>query len=164
MTNNLVSILIIIGAKYLLFLVILLAVIYFIKQDRNIKKQIVLYGAIALPMIYLLAQIMARLYFDPRPFIAGHFIPLIPHLPDNGFPSDHVLLASALAMVIFYYNCKIGILLWIITLLIGISRVLAGVHHPIDIFGSIIISIIVIFPIRYLILPYLTNKFFIQTK
>ncbi len=148
---------IIIGAKYLIFLIILLGAIFFFEQNKQTRKNLAIFGIISLPIIYGIAKLSALFYFDPRPFIVGHFIPLITHSADNGFPSDHVLLSSAIAMVIFYYNRKVGLGLLILAILVGICRVLAGIHHPIDILGSIVISIIVS-SIIYYFLPTLRNK------
>src|SRR5919202_4656794 len=48
----------------------------------------------------LFVQTGGLLYNDPRPFVVGHFQPLISHPADNGFPSDHALLAAALVAVV----------------------------------------------------------------
>jgi undecaprenyl-diphosphatase len=74
--------------------------------------------------------------------VAGHFTPLIPHAPDNGFPSDHTLLSSAIAMTVFLRNRSIGGLLWFLTLLVAAGRIGSGLHSPIDVAGSIAFSII----------------------
>ncbi len=131
------------GAKYFIYLIILAAVICFFFLNREKKKEAIVFSVIALPIIYIVAKIGGTLYYDPRPFIVGHFTPLISHSPDNGFPSDHALLASALAMVAHYFNKKAGIIFWLFAILVGASRVLVGVHHAIDIVGSMIISIVV---------------------
>jgi undecaprenyl-diphosphatase len=75
--------------------------------------------------------------------VIGHFIPLVLHVPDNGFPSDHVLLTSAIASIIFPFNRGTSTAAWIVAVLVGVSRVYVGVHHPIDIIGSMVISAIV---------------------
>lgn len=156
---NISNLIIVFGAKYLIFLLLLLVVIFFFKQTALIKKQLIIMGLISLPLIYLVAKLGSMLYFNSRPFVAGGFLPLIPHSPDNGFPSDHVLLSSALAMVIFYYKQKSGLIIMTLSILVGISRVLAGVHHSIDIIGSIVISIIISTLVYYLVMPYLVKKF-----
>lgn len=159
MSVNFSNLIIVFGAKYLIIFLLLLGVIFFFKQSAQIKKQLIIMGLVSLPLIYLVAKLGSMLYFNPRPFVTGGFLPLIPHSPDNGFPSDHVLLSSALAMVIFYYKQKSGLIIMALAILVGISRVLAGVHHPLDIIGSIIISILVSSLVYYLIMPYLSNKF-----
>jgi undecaprenyl-diphosphatase len=126
-------------AKYLLFVSVFIAILYFAKMSRVKQKETLIFAAILLPLSYIAAKIVSHFYFDPRPFVIGHFTPLIPHAADNGFPSDHTLLAAAIAFVIFHYNKKIGLLLFVFAILIGLARVLAGVHHSIDIAGSIVI-------------------------
>ena len=137
--------LIIFGAKYLYIVVVAVAIIYILRQPREKQKRILLLAIISLPIAYIVAKIGSWLYFDPRPFVVGNFTPLVPHVADNGFPSDHTLLTSAIASVIYVFNKKIGVLLWILALIVGISRVSAGIHHPVDILGSIIISVLIVF-------------------
>jgi undecaprenyl-diphosphatase len=132
--------LIIFGAKYLYILTILIALIFFFYLPKDKKKGFALLAVIALPCVYICAKIAGHFYFDPRPFVTGHFTPLIPHPADNGFVSDHMLLTGAIAMIVFFYNKKTGAILWVAALLVGLSRVLAGIHHPIDILGAAVIS------------------------
>lgn len=81
----------------------------------------------------------------------GHFNPLIPHEPDNGFPSDHVLLCAAIAALIYPSNRYLSLILWALTLLVGISRVHTGIHHAVDIIGSIMMAVAVAVLVYYLI-------------
>src|SRR5260370_1050908 len=84
-----------------------------------------------------------RVYtYDPRPFVVEHFGPLISHKPSNGFPSDHVLWSAATAAIIFPSSKYLSLLLWVLTILVGAARVHAGVHHPIDIVGSMLMAIV----------------------
>ncbi len=131
------------GAKYLFILAGIIALIWFWKLPKEKKKEAVIFGIIALPIIYIVSKIGAWLYFDPRPFVAGHFTPLIPHDPDNGFPSDHVLLVSAIASIIYPFSKKASAMVWAIAVLVGVSRVYVGIHHPIDVIGSVGISIVI---------------------
>ena len=129
------------GAKYLYLLALVVALVWFLRLPKEKKKEALLFGVIALPAVYVAAKIASWLYVDPRPFVVGHFTPLVPHAPDNGFPSDHTLLVSAIAAIIFPFDRKTSVLVWIIAVLVGISRVYVGIHHPIDVVGSIVIAI-----------------------
>lgn len=133
---------IIFGAKYLLWILGGLVSVWFLKQSGESQKKIIIFGVTAFPIIFLISRLVGKFYYDPRPFVVGHFAPLILHAPDNGFPSDHTLLSGALAAIIYPFNKKVSIVAWIFTILIGISRILAGVHHPIDIVGSIAIAVL----------------------
>ncbi len=133
--------LIIFGAKYLIFIILAIAAAFFFIQPRDKQKKLLIFGIIVLPLTYIAAKISGLFYYDPRPFVVGHFAPLLPHAADNGFPSDHVLLGSAVSAVVFYLNKKWGALLFLLTILVGAARVAAGIHHAIDILGSIVIAI-----------------------
>lgn len=137
------DILIIFGAKYLLFFAVAVAVLFFLMLPREKQKEMLIFVVIVFPASYILAKIISFFYFDPRPFVAGHFTPLIAHAADNGFPSDHTLLGAAIAAVIYWFKKKTGLVLFAAAFLVGLARVLAGVHHFADIFGSIIIVLIV---------------------
>lgn len=131
------------GAKYLFLLAPIIALVWFIKLPRNQKKRVAVFGAITIPAIYLAAKLGSLIYYDPRPFVAGNFTPLIPHKADNGFPSDHTLITAAIASVVYYFNKNASTAIWWIAVMVGISRVYVGVHHPVDILGSMVIASIV---------------------
>ena len=129
-------------AKYLFILSPLLVLWIFYKAPAEIRKQMFWHGLLILPISFVFGLIARKLYFDPRPFVVEYFTPLIPHVADNGFPSDHTLLLATLASLMTIFHRESAALLWVITLLVGISRVYVGIHHPIDIVGSIIIALI----------------------
>jgi len=131
----------ILGAKYLFVVIAGIALVYFLKQPRDEQKRIVIFAVLALPLTYIVSKIGALLYFDPRPFVVGHFVPLIAHEPDNGFPSDHVLLCASIAALVFPSSKYVGLVLLLLTLLVGASRVHTGIHHTIDIIGSLVMAL-----------------------
>ncbi len=137
--------LIIFGAKYLIIVsaVITLWIISMLPSRERVRFTILL--MISLPLAYVLAKIAGHFYINPRPFVVGHFIPLVQHGADNGFPSDHTLLAASLAAAVTLIRPRVGIALWIIAIVVGICRVLAGVHHGIDIIGSIVIASLAVY-------------------
>lgn len=146
------DVLIIFGAKYLYLAIVIAALWYVWKQPKEMRFRIILAACFALPLTYVVAKLMSSLYYDPRPFVVGNFTPLLPHAPDNGFPSDHTLLSAAVAAVIFFFDRKLGIVLFAIAFLVGMARVVAGIHHFVDILGSIIIAFLVTaFFVKYLL-------------
>lgn len=149
--------LIIFGAKYLIWVICLIALWFIVKQSKEERKKIIVLAIIALPISYVVAKILGHFYYDPRPFVENNFVPLIAHAADNGFPSDHTLFASAIASVIYASNKKWGAGLFSLAFLVGISRVLAGVHHFVDIAGSLLITIIVTVFVYRIIEKYFKN-------
>lgn len=128
------------GAEYLYIPIALLAVYLLWLEGKGKRKSIIVFAVISLPLTLAIARITGHFYYDPRPFVVGHFAPIVPHAPDNGFPSDHALLASALAALVFVFNKRNGIIMGVLALLVGYFRVASGVHHWIDIAGSFVIS------------------------
>lgn len=128
------------SAKYL-HLIVVAASLWF--MAKNFNKRIFIYSLIYLPLVFIIAKILSLFFYNPRPFVVGHFTPLIYHAVNNGFPSDHSLISFAFASIVLLLNRKLGLVLFLLSFLIGISRVYVGVHHPIDILGSFLICIIV---------------------
>lgn len=127
------------GAKYLFLASVAIAGLFFLRASTPIKKQMVIVSIIALPLVYLLTFVSSHLYYDSRPFVVDHFTPLVSHTPDNGFPSDHMLLSTYAAALLYPFAKKFSYILFVIAIVIGFSRVYVGVHHAIDILGSIVI-------------------------
>lgn len=130
------------SAEYLFVLPIFVLGAYFVARTWPAQKQMALFAVPAGVLTYLLGLIGNYLYYDPRPFVVGHFTPLIAHAADNGFPSDHTLLVASLAMVGLYWNRWLGIALWVIALLVAYSRVYVGVHHTLDVVASMICAVV----------------------
>ncbi len=147
----------ILSAKYLFVLPILILGIFFLLQPRSAQKNILIFALPSLALTYLISLLAGHLYYDPRPFVVGNFTPLLPHAPDNGFPSDHALLVSAVTMIGIYVNRKLGVLLWVLAVIVAAARVYVGLHHPIDVLGSMAISVLATTSV-YLLLTYAWHK------
>lgn len=145
------TLIIIYSAKYLFLVSIVIFLIYLWKTSKKNRIAIIQLTIISFPITWLTAKILSFLIFDPRPFVVDHVTPLIPHVADNGFPSDHTLITMAIASVVFAYNRKIGSVLIILALIVGTARVLARVHHPLDIIGSTVIATCITFLVYKLI-------------
>jgi len=133
---------IIILASYLYLIIIALALIFFVYEQNKVK--LVIMTGISFPFAFVLSKILTTIVQSPRPFIADHIQSLIHSATDNGFPSDHVLISASISLMILNFNKRVGIILCSLTFLVGIGRVLAHVHHSIDIIGSWLISIFAI--------------------
>lgn len=80
----------------------------------------------------------------PRPFIAhGDVVPLFTHGGFDSFPSGHATIFFGLAMAVYLYHRRVGYLFFVSAILITLSRVIGGVHYPIDIIIGAIIGCVI---------------------
>ncbi len=132
------------SAQYLLYIIAAVALVWWITQPKKEKLSIAIFGALALFIAFVLLLISAKFYYDTRPFIVLGIIPLFPHSPDNGFPSDHTILAMTIAFVVTFFDRRVGTILILLSVVLGVSRVLAYIHHPIDIIASTALAAIAV--------------------
>jgi undecaprenyl-diphosphatase len=99
--------LIIFCAKYLIFVIAIGGFVYMAQSPR--RKHIALFSAVTLPIAYIVAKMVGWFWYDPRPFVESGVAPLVAHAADNGFPSDHTLLAMTIAAIVFVYDKRLGV-------------------------------------------------------
>ncbi len=141
-------------AEYLpYFFILTLFILWFSKKKYKTRTLLSVYSAI---LGIILDFIISIFYFHPRPFMDNVGTSLIKHLSGASFPSDHTTFMLSIAFLFLYFKETrfVGIILSILGLLGGVSRIFVGVHYPFDILGSIIVSVI----ISYFIFRY-RNKF-----
>lgn len=129
---------VIIVAKYFVIIPVIITGLVWLQLPGREKLRFAALALIGAAIAYGLAKLGSALFYNPRPFVVGHFTPYFAHGADNGFPSDHTLLAATLAALAFSRNRRWGQVVLAVALLIGLARVIAGVHHLIDIVGAII--------------------------
>lgn len=129
------------GAKYLFLFSALIILIVFYVLPLEFKKRMIVFGIASCALALVISFIAREIYFNPRPFVVDGFEPLIPHKADNGFPSDHTLLVATLASIGMFFHRRASLYLWLIAIVVAISRVYVGVHNPIDILASISIAL-----------------------
>lgn len=141
--------------------VLILALIYFLVTHEDKKR-----GARELIMILVvaiaawgIAHVIKYFYYIPRPFIAlSDMHQLLPQEADSAFPSGHATFYSALAMAMYFYHKRIAAILAIGALIIGISRVAAGVHWPVDILAGFVLGPLIAALVYFCIKKVLAKK------
>lgn len=90
----------------------------------------------------VIAFIIKSIYFFPRPYIVNRkptFVTIPPI--DSSFPSEHTALAFALATIIYLHNRKLGTILFFVAAAIGLARIFANVHYPIDVVSGLVMGV-----------------------
>lgn len=145
-------------AQYLIVAVIGCVALVWFKLPKINKWRFVFTVIVAGVIALVLARISSHYYYDPRPFVTQHVQPLFYHAPDNGFPSDHSLLAMALTAIVYFFNKRLAVVMLIPTVLIGVARVLAKVHSPLDIGAAWVLGVVGAVAGYYLVNYYSTRR------
>ena len=159
--NHWLDTLVIFCATYLPFWLVAILVSYYLYKFFR-KGEFSFYKLKAVSVIILsafavwgISQIINFLYYSPRPFWFNDNINLLfTHGNVDSFPSGHTTFFFTLALMGYYYHPKwLFNSLLIGAFLIGLARVVTGVHWPLDIVGGILLSIIGVWTIKKMFKP-----------
>lgn len=101
-------------------------------------------------LAYAVAYVLKIVIHTDRPFISLSNIHSLFIETGYAFPSGHSATIAALAMAVYFKNKKLGYICMVAALLIGLARITAGVHFPVDIIGGYIIGLLVAFFVKTL--------------
>ncbi len=89
-------------------------------------------------------KILKIVFSFPRPYLLySTATPLFSAGLLDSFPSGHATFFSALATTMTMYHRRAGIFLWIISFCIILSRIIAGVHTPVDCIAGVILGSVI---------------------
>ncbi len=142
--NDIVDMVAIFCAKYLIYILFAAAagLVGYLAFKRQ-WRPVIFFGA-NLVVTFGLLLVASKLHLSDRPFVDGQATMLISHAANQSFPSDHMTAAIAIAFGLTFFTPYkfIGGLAIIAACLVGFSRIVAGVHYPLDIAGAIGIGLV----------------------
>lgn len=103
---------------------------------------------------YIFAVLLKTLFQTSRPFQILDGVNALFLESGYAFPSGHSMVFMALGLAIFLMHQKAGHFFIFFAVLIGLARVMAGVHFPIDILGGFILGALVAILTRYIFLKF----------
>lgn len=81
---------------------------------------------------------------EPRPYaVLPHVLLLVPRSQDYSFPSDHAVLAGAVAVGVLLAHRRLGLLAVALAALMAFSRVYVGAHFPLDVLAGLALGALV---------------------
>jgi undecaprenyl-diphosphatase len=140
-------------AKYLIFVSILYASFYVITtqgRKRFLRHAVVIFGSAV--GAWVVAHFLKNMIAHPRPdALKALFTADDPY----SFPSGHATFMFALASAVHCFHSRQAKVLFILALVTGIARVLAGVHYWYDtvggaVLGSLVASFVYMFAKKFL--------------
>ena len=83
-------------------------------------------------------------FHEKRPFVAmpGALL-LVKHSVDPGFPSDHAVMAGAVAAALFFVSRRLAWVGVVLALVMAFARVYVGVHYPADVLAGLAVGAVV---------------------
>lgn len=107
------------------------------------SKLAALSAAFSAALALLVNPALGSFWFHPRPFVdhPRATVLLVGHGGDNSFPSDHASVAFAVAFAVLMFHRRLGLLLLIAAVGVGVDRILVGVHYPVDVGASVLVGL-----------------------
>ena len=108
----------------------LLAITYL---QEGLGKQVWIYLFIPASGFVILSFLRKKLN-APRPYEVWEIVPLLDRdSPGQSMPSRHVFSATIISMACLHASLSVGVILLVLSALLGLVRVLGGVHFPKDV-------------------------------
>jgi len=83
-------------------------------------------------------QLVAGEVSEPRPYaVLPHVLLLVPRSGDPSFPSDHAVMAGAVAAGVLLAHRRLGLAAAALALVMAFSRVYVGAHFPLDVLAGL---------------------------
>ena len=117
----------------------LLVTTYF---QEGLGRQILIYVFIPASGFVILSLLRKKIN-APRPYEEWDINPLLHRdSPGQSMPSRHVFSATIISMACLHASLSVGVILLVLSALLGLVRVLGGVHFPKDVVAGYICALV----------------------
>lgn len=81
---------------------------------------------------------------ERRPYdVLHHVLVLVPRSPDFSFPSDHAVMAGAVAAGLWWVDRRLGVVAGLAAVAMAFARVYVGAHYPLDVVAGLALGALV---------------------
>jgi len=110
------------------------------QQMRTRIKELVLVSASFLSA-WGIVMLLKEVFAIPRPFLYLENVNLLfPYGAFDSFPSGHAAFFAALAVAVYFHHKRLSYALAFFAILIGVTRIIGGVHLPYDILAGYLLG------------------------
>ncbi len=89
-------------------------------------------------------QLLVAAVAEPRPYtVIPDALVLVSRSPDYSFPSDHAVMAGAVAAGVLLVNRRLGMAAAVLALVMALTRVYVGAHFPVDVAAGLGVGAII---------------------
>ena len=101
--------------------------------QQGLGKQVLIYVFIPASGFVILSFLRKKIN-APRPYEVWEIVPLLDRdSSGQSMPSRHVFSATIISMACLHASLSVGLILLILSAILGLVRVLGGVHYPKDV-------------------------------
>ena len=138
-----------------LFAVLLVAGYLMARSSGSLPRvAAALWAAGGMGVAIALNQLIVHAADEPRPFVAlPNVLTLVHHSADPGFPSDHAVMAGAVAAGLYFVSRLLGWIAAAAAIVIAFARVYIGVHYPQDVLAGLALGAVVVLLLGMLARP-----------
>ena len=110
--------------------------------QQGLGKQVLIYVFIPASGFVILSFLRKKIN-APRPYEEWDIRPLLDRdSPGQSMPSRHVFSATIISMACLHPSLSVGVILLVLSALLGLVRVLGGVHFPKDVVVGYICALV----------------------
>lgn len=110
--------------------------------QEGLGKQVLIYVFVPASGFVILSFLRKKIN-APRPYEEWDIKPLLGRdSPGQSMPSRHVFSATIISMACLHASLSVGVILLVLSALLGLVRVLGGVHYPKDVVVGYICALV----------------------
>jgi len=130
-------------ARYSGYALILILLLFSVRNYRKYWPMVVGAFSAAIVSRFIITEIIRFFWPRLRPFVENQANLIISQSSaEPSFPSGHASFYFTISAVVYFYNKKLGIIFFAVSVFMGLARIFVGVHWPSDILFGVLVGIL----------------------